>query len=455
MFNVILDNINKIAAVSSKNEKQLLLAQYMRDEHFKKIVTYMLDPLPTFGILEYQGGCTASHEHPYKVLDKLISRELSGAAARIAAGALVAGGFPGELMLRILAKDPKAGFADSTVNKVLPGLIQEFPYQRCSLPKEAKMETWDWKGGVPSQEKADGMYANLDYHLSGDFTLRSRQGSEFPIEKFSNLTSFTDRLIDRNTQTQGELLVRRAGEILPREIGNGVLNSVLKGGDFEVGDTVLFKVWDQIPLNAVAPKVKYMVPYKVRLGNLYKQIGQHTEHMPIHLIETKMVHSIAEAYAHCKELMLKGKEGTIVSEPNAPWIDGTSKFKVKLKLEFNCDLKIVGFRPGKGKNASTFGSIICRTSDGLLEVGVSGFPDKKGKDGKLTRAEIWARRDELLETVMAVTANLVTPPPDGGHLWSLFLPRCLEFRLDKTIADTLQQVKDAQQAAIDTLAAVQ
>ncbi|MDW5334816.1 DNA ligase, partial [Acinetobacter baumannii] len=81
----------------------------------------------------------------------------------------------GELLIRILRKDLRAGFSDATINKVVPDLIPVFPYQRCSLPSEVKLKAWPWKDGIYLQEKADGMFAN-GTNLEEKFFLSSRQG---------------------------------------------------------------------------------------------------------------------------------------------------------------------------------------------------------------------------------------------------------------------------------------
>lgn len=448
MFKQILTNLDYLAGISSTKEKQQLLASMMKDEFFSLTMQYMLDPFKTFGILSftpYEGN--DSHICGFgeflDFLDDLVARKTTGDTAREIAGRYVNAGIPAELMTRILNKDPKCGVGETLVNKVVPGLIPSFPYQRCALPKDAKFHTWDWANGVISQEKADGMFASINKTMAGDLTLNSRQGSMLPIDKFEALRDVAAKLLDPNTQTHGELLVCEEGRILPREQGNGVLNSILKGGELARNQAVMFKAWDQIPLDKVKPKMRFEMPYGARFAVLRNQLHFNGEtYGVLTTIDTRYVDSLAGAYAHCKELMLEGKEGTIIKERQAPWIDGTSKFQIKLKLEADCDLVAVGFREGKGKNAATFGSIIFQTSDGLLEVAVSGFTDGQ-------RKEIHARREQIPGTIWTVRGNLVLEPSPSNPLHSIFLPRIVEERWDKSEADTLQRVKDQFQAAIN------
>jgi hypothetical protein len=36
-------------------------------------------------------------------------------------------------------------------------------------------------------------------------------------------------------------------------------------------------------------------------------------------------------------LIKSGKEGTVIKDPDMIWEDGTNKYQVKIKVEFNCD----------------------------------------------------------------------------------------------------------------------
>jgi DNA ligase-1 len=311
---------------------------------------------------------------------------------------------------------------------------------RCALPKDAKFSTWDWKMGVISQEKADGMYCTIN-KSNGDIAMMSRSGKPFDTDSFPGIVEAAKKMLNDNTQTQGELLViNAAGEVQPREIGNGMLNKIAQGGVWPDGFSAIFRAWDQIPLDQVVPKVKYNVGYATRLAALFKQLD-YSSCDALALIDTRFVKSMDEAKVHYREMLEAGKEGTILSEPHAPWVDSTSKFKIKFKLTATCELIITGWRPGKGKNQDLFGSLVCESSDGLLEVAVSGFTDSH-------RKELFDNIDSYIGTVMSVDSNMIMEPSREGKKWSLFLPRFAEFRRDKTEADSLSKIKEQFEAAI-------
>jgi DNA ligase-1 len=444
-----------LASDNGRKFKEDLLSQHKDNELVKRVVQLACDPSINFyqrKIPAYAprlDGGVKGLDWALAELAALTNRTVTGKDAIDHLTMILenVGANDGEVIKRIIQKDLRCGMSDSTANKVWKGMIAEFPYMRCCLPKHTKMEKFGWKAGVFSQLKADGMFANVNLFNDLGVSILSRSGSEFPMEKFGELADEIKNTFMAGTQTHGELLVARNGVVLPREIGNGILNSVLKGGDFDAGDVPILLAWDQIPLDQVVPGNKYKVAYRKRFESLRLQIEDDNTPRLIQLIPTRIVHSMEEARAHYKEMLGKGYEGTIIKDGDAIWEDTTSKSQVKFKLEVTVDLKIIGFTAGNGKNAASFGAIQTETSDGLLAVDVSGFKDKK-KPGILTRQEISDMRDELIGTIMAVKANDLMPPTKSNPKWSLFLPRFEEFRRDKKTADTLAQVQDQFENAI-------
>lgn len=440
----VFDMIETIAGDSSKKAKVELVAKYSSHDLFKRVLIYALNPFKRYHIrptAPATAGKSMFDDNTWKLLDDLVARNISGNAASDAVDAEFArlSAKSAELLWRIINKDFRAGFSESTVNKAIKDLIPEIPYMRCSLPKDAKLDNFSWKEGVYSQEKADGMFANVNHEDDGNVSITSRNGTEYPIELFGNLVTAVQKAVKCGTQLHGELLVEKAGVIQLREIGNGILNSIQQGGTFAADEKPVYVVWDQIPLKNAVPKGKYSVPYKTRFTELEVQVVKsHTT--DLRMIPTKIVRSMKEAYVHYGEMLAAGKEGTIFKDGNAIWRDGTSKEQIKLKVEAECDLEIVGFTEGAGKNKATFGAIVCRTSDQLLEVGVSGFTDAK-------RKEISAKRDQLMHTILTVKFNDIMEPTGKNTLHSLFLPRAVEFRRDKTTADSLQRVIEQMEAA--------
>jgi len=440
--------IESIAATPGKNDKEAMLKKCDTSDLLRKVLKAACDTTITYGVKKIPErtapGAGQFDAKTWEILDQMRVRALTGTAMQAAILDEInrLGEESAELFKRILLKDLRAGFGENTTNKAFPGLVPDFPYMRCCLPTDTDLSKWDFAGGVIAQEKADGMFFNVDHEDDGEVFLSSRAGSQFPTEKFDEMIGDIQLTFPRSTQSHGEVVVERDGVVLAREIGNGILNSVLKGGDFGPGEKPVLLVWDQIPLTSVKPKGQYLDPYKNRLTGLITQIREAAigPASLVRLIPTRIVKSLAAAYEYYAELLALGKEGVVLKKMTAIWRDATSKDQVKLKLEFVVDLKIVGFEPGNGKNAATFGSVITETSCGQLRVSVSGFKDAK-------RKEISDNRAALLGTIMAVKATGVMRPSKEGDLHSLFLPRYVELRKDKTVADTLAQVFAQEEAA--------
>lgn len=444
---MIYQLLETLASDNGRKFKEDLLGQHKANKTLMEVVRLALDPtinfyikkIPAYG--KQAGVGKKTLESAIEDLGALSSRTVTGNDAQMHLANILSAlsDEDAEVIKKIIQRDLRCGVSESTANKVWKGLIPEYPYMRCCLPKHTKMDKFDWKGGVFSQLKADGMFANVNLYADGTVELFSRSGSVFPMEQFKGLAEEIANTFVYGTQTHGEVLVKRDGVVLPREIGNGLLNSVLKGGEFAANEQPILMVWDQIPLEEVYPGNKYNTGYYKRYDRLYKQLHDDNTPVLIEMIPTKIVHSIEEAHEHYAEMLAAGFEGTIIKDRGAIWEDTTSKSQVKYKLEIDVDLEIVGFTEGNGKNADTFGAITCKTSDGELVVNVSGFKDKKQK-GVLTRKEISDMREQLIGTIMAVKSNNLMKPTKSNPKYSLFLPRFAEFRTDKTEADSLQRV---------------
>jgi DNA ligase-1 len=444
--------IEEIGNTPGKNDKIAMLKACASSDTLKKALQMAYDPTISYGIraVPNRSSLTAAgelfNEQTWMMLAQMRDRTLTGSAMLAAvAHELDRLSQPSaDLFKRIMLKDMRAGFSEETCNKVWSGLVPDFPYMRCSLPAKAKFADWNIETeGAISQEKQDGMFLNVDHETTGAVFIYSRQGSMFPMEKFEELATAIRTTLTPGTQSHGECLVQRDGVVLAREVGNGVLNSVLKGGDFAPNEKPVFVMWDQIPLSAVKPKGKYEVGYKKRLVGIIAQLRANTTPL-ITLTETKFVKSLREAYQHCAEVLARGGEGTIIKRVTAFWKDGTSVEQIKLKLEFEVDLEVQGVVSGKlnGKNAGRAGSLACASKCGGLQVDVA-------IKGEAMRDAVDANPTEWVGKIMPVTANLILKPGDSNPLHSLFLPRFSQstYRLDKTIADTLSRAFEIEEAA--------
>lgn len=432
------------------NAKLQILTNNYDNELLKKVFTYTLTPSINYYIKKIPAYTSNSSnsltlDEAINKLEQLMDRTYTGHAGINHLVSILenVSSEDADVISKIIKRDLRCGANTASVNKIWKDLIPEYPYMRCSSLKGSDIKKMNWKKGVYSQLKADGRFNNANKVDKDDIQLVSRSGIPIPNEKVQNIIDVIKKYLPDDTQTHGEILVRRNGVILEREIGNGIINSVVKGGDFEPGDEPVYMVWDQIPLSQSTPNNKYHVTYSDRLKNLQTQCDAiPEEERCIYVIETRIVHTVDEAIEHFQEMLLQGLEGTVLKDPDAIWEDTTSKRQIKLKLVVDdIDLEFVQFNPGTGKNASTFGSMLLKSGDDLLEVNITGLTDK-------LRKELF-EADEL--NIITIKANAVMGAKASGKKASLFLPRFKCARDDKTTADTLQEIRDKFESAIDNI----
>ena len=112
-------------------------------------------------------------------------------------------------------------------------------------------------------------------------------------------------------------------------------------------------------------------------------------------------------------------EGVMVNIANAPYEAKRTKNILKVKAMQDCDLKIIGFEEGTGKNKGTLGAIIVDYKGFEVRVG-SGFTDQD-------REYFWANQNELVGRVITVQYFEETTNKKDNSL-SLRFPVYLELR---------------------------
>lgn len=467
---LLLETIKNLRATQGTNAKKELLTQAFRElPELEDFLQYVYDPMRSYyrtklDINAFPRMCShglkSDWADVYDVLDKMAAREIGGkkADSELAKVAIPLDPQYHELIQMILDRDIKAGIAEKGINaayqKAWDGdnfeLIETLPYHRYDNMTIPLLKNMDFKKGVYSQLKSDGMFANIICRYGKSPEIRSRSGSLIAGGSVDNLSYvFKDIIYDTGigeSVFHGELLVidLKTNTVLPRAIGNGKLNSVIQTGEvLENRYNVIYRVWDVVPYEDWKAKRRVDNPYKNRF-NIISQLFDDDDGL-VQVQETRVVHSFEEAVEHFKDALARKEEGTICKSADMPWEDGTSSEGLKLKMEVECDLEIVGFNEAdkKGKHAKTFGSLLCKTSDGLLVVGVSGLSDE-------LRRHMWDNQGDYIGKIAAVLSNGVQDKSDDA-LKSLFLPRLTEIRIDKKVANTLDEVYAIQKSYIENI----
>lgn len=431
MINQILE---QLAAEPGRNAKIDILKRHKGNDTLTRVIFLALDPFTQFYIRKIPAYTTTNREvetleWALDRLYKLSEREVTGNAAidHLKFVLESVSTEDAKVIERIIQKDLKCGVSEATVNKVWPDMIHEYP---CMLASAYEQKLVD-KMAFPAyaQMKMDGMRFNAIVQ-NGAVEFRSRNGKEIQIADPTFSEPFIYMAAGQDVVFDGELLIKDNGAILDRKTGNGILNKAVKGTQSEAeGKLVCCTLWDMIPMDQFTVG-ECLIPYQTRLRLLSSGI-MHASHNRVHLVPTHEVSGIEEAQRLFQEFLSTGEEGIILKSKTMIWEDKRSKHQIKFKGELECDLKIVDWEEGTGKNKGRLGALVLESEDGQVRVGVgTGLTDQD-------RTEI--TRD-VIGKIVAVKYNARIRDKRSA-VDSLFLPVFLEIREDKTTADLSKDIK--------------
>lgn len=426
---------DQLASDAGRNFKIDLLKQHKDDETLKRVVFLALDPFTQFHIRkipEYSQTykLTFTLDWALDQLSKLSGREVTGNAAIDHLAYVLCSILPDDAKVieRVIAKDLRCGVSEATANAVWPGLIAEYPCMLASAYDEKLVNKVKFPAYV--QLKLDGMRFNAIVR-GGAVEFRSRNGKEIHINDpmfglpFIRMANGTDVVFD------GELLVRSStGAILDRKTGNGILNKAVKGTQARTeGRMVCATLWDIIPLAEFEAGV-CKTPYSTRLSSLQAVVGDAADDR-VDVVWTTEVATFEEAQTHFERFLSEGQEGVILKTKDMIWENKRSKHQIKFKGELECDLVVVDWVEGTGKNVGRMGALVLESSDGVVRVGLgTGFSDADRMG--ITPADVGR--------IVAVKYNARINDKRTG-VDSLFLPVFVEFRDDKRVADSSKDIK--------------
>jgi DNA ligase-1 len=451
--------LDEIAAVGGKNDKGKILAKYKDNELLKRVIylahspriKFYIKQIPQYSNIE----TTLTLAESIEELTRLSDRTYTGAAATDFLLNILSylDADDAYVIERIIDKNLKIGM-DSGINKVIPKLIEETPYQGAkSFSEKGALKLFEKGKAVMSQVKADGTYRNAIIR-SGEVELISRQGevSTLPGAKFLlELSQFEDCVlngeltIDGVKRTIANGMVSSIMDIFEKEDERGEAETAKKVAAFEdkhgpMADALAklrFTVWDMITVDEYFA-FKSDTEYHERYNTLRKRLESQS-HEQVDLIETRFIRTYEEAMDHFLDTQNRGLEGTIIKDSHAGWKDGKPTYQIKMKLEMDMDLRIVGFKYGnKGTKNETVISVLELESEcGKLKTAPAGMTEAM-------MADVTARQEELLGTVVQIRCCGLSETDKG---WSTQHPSIVELRTDKDTCDTLESCIEIENMA--------
>ena len=400
---------NSLKATSSSLSKIKILQEHKNNKLLEEILYNTYSPRVRYYVksdtisIPSQTGDGELSEAIYS-LDRVKNRIVTGNAARTFIETVLSNLSKEnqEVVLNMLDGDQKCGINHSTINKVWDNLIK---YPEVML---ASTDVKNIEYPAYSQVKADGVRV-----IYQDGIFQTRNGSI--VEVFDNFEWLGNMTLD------GEFVCYINDIPMDRKTSNGIINKAVKGTiSKEEAKMIRFLVWD-------TPNDE---KYHKRFEDLEKFVMQNQGKNLI-LIGSKLVNSYEDALEHFQEVRSQGLEGTILKNRFSKFENKRSKNLVKMKAEYEADLKVVGFEYGTGKNAGLIGNLLLESDDGLVKCSCGIFKDFPEE----------IRKDWLSDMPKIVTVRYNERiNSKGRQTESLFLPRIIARRDDKDTCDTREKM---------------
>ena len=387
------------------------------------------------------------------ILEKeFVTREITGNAAIERLRDILSNAEEPEVIERLIKRDARCSVNSTLLNKVFPNLIPEIP---CMLAQPMNEKTLsNIKFPAISQLKADGMRC-IAFITSNNVRMFSRNGTEIICEPLKNtlmtIGQIEENLLSDNVtlMLDGELICYKDNKLLDRKTSNGICNKVLKGTASENElNLIQMQLWDIVKIDSNTFNPLEDKSYEKRLEDLYNILNM-SLFSKLEVIPTEIVNSMEEALEHFQKMLSQGLEGTILKNQDAKWSNTRSKDLVKLKEENTIDLLVVDIEEGSGDFEGGLGAIICETSDKKLRVRVgTGFSfEDRGFVNDLSNGKKVVKQIKSLEEVsknylgkiVEVKYNQIIKSK-GKDEMSLFLPRLVCIRNDKSTANSIEEI---------------
>lgn len=443
-----LKTLHEISQLEGKGKKksQIELLQngdspelrYLLDIGFNPFIKTKLNKLE---VLKTPGQTvTEANIEPLKdILNELITSKSANNEKREIIGSLI-GSFDLEphletLLVEVVTKNLSVGFQASTINKA---------YGANTIPDPSLMLAKEAEGII---ENMDEIFCEVKYDgvrlcaiiSDGQIRFFSRNFNEVDADCLSRIRKDIMKLLDSDLSAD----IFLDGELTDfnRKTVSGKFNKILKGtAPQDIDKDFVFTIFDieNVSVLDTGTGVSKFRDRRARLEQMFREanesqfpISSHTQ-----LATQYVVSSKAEVLEIYDSIVEDGGEGVICKNGDHVYRTKRTTDWIKFKQIQDCDLRIVAYELGKesGKRAGKLGALVCESECGQLRVDVgSGFTDAE-------LAELWEeiQNGGVIGDIATIKYNERITDKYGNH--SLFLPRFVERRSDKTVANTLEEI---------------
>jgi ATP dependent DNA ligase domain/DNA ligase OB-like domain len=431
----VFEIVELLRSTASTNEKQRILEQNKANTLLSKVFKMTEEPSYNYYLKvdygSYQEVESGTRDLTEDLLDEVLAnlngRRITGNTARDYIDNVLRSLKTADrkILAGVINRDLDCKVAVGLINRVWKSLISEMPCMLASkMDEKISKSIVDREDGYFIQTKMDGGRA-MAVVKDGAVTFLSRNGKELELHGFFNmaLQNCEGYVVD------GELIVRGENGIEDRQTGNGYFTKAVRGTiKPDEARKFHYVVWDLIPIEDFF--AGYCAErYQDRYVDLMIRKFEWNPNI-VSVVETKVISNLHEANKYYQKMLERGEEGAILKFIDAPWENKRSKYMIKLKEEKDIDAEVIDVFP-HSKKKDWIGSLLCRTRDGKVEFEVgSGFTDEdRQKDPKIYFGKIVECKYNML-----IDAR-------GRDTKSLFLPVFVKIRDDKTVANSLEELK--------------
>lgn len=326
-----------------------------------------------------------------------------------------------KVLAKVLTKRMNIGVGAKLINKAVGKELIPDPSLMLAEDDHKAIDKWN---SIVCEEKYDGVRVIC--------AIENRK-AKFYTRAFNELdTKYLSKIADQLLHLSRDLgNIFFDGELTDkdRKSVSGKVNQILKGSPKEsIGDDLLFNAFDIDGMDSIR-KGKGTSPYTIRRGTLERvfEAGGETPNVVMaRKWEAKTKEELMPIY---EEIVANGGEGVIMKDPSHVYECKRSKSWIKFKEVEDCDLEVTGWYPGEGKREGFIGGFNCKDASGEYNVKVgSGF----------TEADLISLSKDpnsLIGRIVTLQYNVPIEDKNGNK--SLFLPRFIEVRSDKTEPENL------------------
>lgn len=386
-------------------------------------VTMALDAMVTFGVKQVpeatEDGQGLSWAVFKELADKLISRELTGHAARDAillTMSVATKNQWNDWYRRILIKDLRCGVSEKTVNKVVPNTVPVFT---CALAHDSANHEKKMRGKKQIEIKLDGVRV-LTVIRGDKVEMFSRNGKQF--HNFGHIIQEIEAVI-KDYPVPYPLVLD--GEVMSADFQD-LMKQIHRKDGKQHTDAVLH-LFDTIPLGCFHAGV-WDKPQSFRSEitkhwvEEHKAVLEHVTALDWETVDLDTQEGQTRFVELNKAAVDGGYEGVMIKDVKAPYECKRTHAWLKAKPFIEVTLEVTAVEEGTGRNEGRLGALVCTGQDDGKDICVnvgSGFTDDN-------RTQFWIHRDDVVGNLVEVRADAVTQNQDGTY--SLRFPRFKTFR---------------------------